>query len=443
MANYIGKLVALITADTAGFTAGVNKAKEETTAFKRAVEHGGRSEFMGEMQHGLHAIIPQLAAIGTIAGTLHFGKQLVDEATEISHAAEFLGLRVREYQNLSTAAYIAGHAMEGFKGAIVKLQQGMAALAGGSLAFGDAIKLLRLDPDQLQLMSTAEQLKTVVRAMSELENASLRNALGVELFGRSWKQVGETLMAGAEGVPGGQYLFERSPEGIKAAKEFGEAMRYAWHEVKTGAAIAADIYFRFGAWLAGIDVSQKSVAREAEREARARKETAETLRRLREEKEWEKGWQERSREEGARLIADMEERNRLDKEAADEEKRLQKEATDAVKQARSEEEKFADAARQAHEWLKLGRITAAEEAKLIKKAQGDLLKSWESETKFEPAKLARKGTAEEYEVVAKIQSAILGRDEQLSRLAAIEANTRGIIDAVKGADKIKVVSAPP
>jgi hypothetical protein len=152
---------------------------------------------------------------------------------------------------------------------------------------------------------------------------------------------------------------------------------------------------------------------------------------------------EAAHEWGAEMVRQIEETNRARKEAAEEEKRLQKEADDAVKHARTEEEKFADAARQAHEWLAAGRISAAEEASLIRKAQADLLRSWEHETRFEPAKLARKGTAEEYEVIAKIQSAILGRDEQLSRLAAIEANTgRLVAMAERDKDKIKIADFP-
>jgi hypothetical protein len=122
--------------------------------------------------------------------------------------------------------------------------------------------------------------------------------------------------------------------------------------------------------------------------------------------------------------------------------RIQKEVAEAVKEARTEEEKFADAARQAHDWLKAKRITAAEEARLIRNAQADLLKHWESETKFEPATLARKGSAEEAGIIAKVQSALLGRDEQLSRLAEIAANTKRAADAADK-DRIKAVTLPP
>jgi len=122
-----------------------------------------------------------------------------------------------------------------------------------------------------------------------------------------------------------------------------------------------------------------------------------------------------------------------------------KAAKAAVEHAATAEEKFRDVVQRAHDWRTMGIVDAGREAKIIRAAQRDLLAAWKSEERWEPAPLARRGSAEEYAIIARAVAAAQQNEAVTSRLDAIAQNTADTARAVERAKEEggKIVSIPP
>jgi hypothetical protein len=431
MANYIGRLVALITADTAGFTAGVNRAKGETAAFKASAETGflGARGAISSLGSALSALAPELMALGTTAGAIQFGRTFIRDAMEIANTAEFLGMTTDQFQRLSLTARLAGLDMDGATRAILTMQGGLDKAIGGTLEYDQALKILQVDAKRLALLDTAGQVALLTKELHKVEDIAARNVIGAALFGpRGYRGgMGEVLMEfGKTGGAQGPILSKQAIEEWKGA---GRDLKGFWNQLWATSGEKIAVWSRGmqepgrSPFLLGLMIDAEANRKFHEDQARRRNEAGAA-----EKKQVEDGLKQRQNE--------FELRKKM---------KMETESTTALKAARTEEEKFADATRQAYEWAKAGVITREKEAELIGHAQKMLLKSWTQEVKIVPGKLVRRGTAEEFELVSKVQMAIVGRNEELSRLAAIEANTKRAADAAEAVkdDKIKTASLPP
>ncbi len=474
MANYIGKLVALITADTAGFTAATKQAKAETKSFVSEMASMKMPSFLpmvGGMAMG------QIAAQGfhSLVNMAHQAAReivaLAREYDDLSDTADRLNVGVVELQQLRIAATLAGLGVEDIANGLNKMQKGMSEAAKGSKEQLAAFRELNLDPARLMTMRSDKALREIAFALGEVGNAADRTRLEMELFGRGGAKMDQVLREAAGGLDHFRALV--AEEGtVRRLGELADALdvaklafkgfaaetaAYAMEDLRQVGEMlkvfgGAEKYILAtlpgGGSLADLLGAFQNVNDEMERARQLNRQLADYQRR----------WAAEARAQDAATVAakaeaaDMYAAETAAGEAmvagmrrdAEEVARIDREVAAAVKEARTEEERFADATREAHEWAKAGYLTSEQEAKLIKKAQGDLARAWGAGRGFEPAALARKGTAEEYEVVAKIQSAILGRDEQLAKLDKLVQNTDRLVNAAeKGGDRIKVVSAPP
>lgn len=142
------------------------------------------------------------AAAGTMAaqlagqalrGVINMGRQAVETAGQLVDLSAKTGLSTTTLQRMQAVANQSGGSLESFSSAAYKLG---IRLAGGGDSVESAVGKLGLAWGRLETMSPDKRFEAVIRALSNMEDATERNRIGQELFGRSFEGIAAGIEAG-------------------------------------------------------------------------------------------------------------------------------------------------------------------------------------------------------------------------------------------------------
>lgn len=200
----VGLLRTILTLDSAQYEGGIRKAVKADDALKRSQQQVSQS--LSVTQQASALLTAKMAALGAAAGVMatqlagravravvDLGKEAFQSAGHILDLSNKTGLSARTIQEMQFVSEQTGSSLEAMSEAAFRLGT---RIAGGSNSVEAAAVKLGLQWDKLRAMQPDQQFNAVVDALGRVENASERNRLGVELFGRSFSSIAASVAEG-------------------------------------------------------------------------------------------------------------------------------------------------------------------------------------------------------------------------------------------------------
>lgn len=186
-ATNIGKWSAQAVIDTAGVTAGANKAIAEANRVKGAlgniggaIDIGGGATLFG----GGKAIAFAAAAVATGQRFAQDFTQTVDDNLELGFLANRLGTSVESLSTLQTVARESNISTQSFASGMDRLNMRLGEASLGGEEAQRSFRRLGLEWQQLTTQGFDKNLMAISQAFLSIENRSERARLAQEIFGR-------------------------------------------------------------------------------------------------------------------------------------------------------------------------------------------------------------------------------------------------------------------
>jgi hypothetical protein len=186
MSDKLAELYVEITAKTDKLVAGLDAVKKDTGKMSSAF--GTASIAIGNF--AAQAAMQITSQLGNAIQQVTI--QAAQMADEILDTARATGLSTDEVQKFTLAAKMEGKGIETistmFKFYSKEMEQAMVATKKGDKATGgiaDAFEKLGINVQSFSLLSTAEQMDTLFRAVNNVANANDRATIAMQLFGRA------------------------------------------------------------------------------------------------------------------------------------------------------------------------------------------------------------------------------------------------------------------
>src|SRR5574344_1641357 len=175
---------------------------------KKASDSGGKFEKLGSVVKGVGvAMGAALAAIGTAA--VAAGKALVDMTVEAAaYADEMLtqstvtGMSVESLQAYSYAADLVDVSLDTLTGSMAKNVKSMSSAADGSAKYADAYAQLGVAVTNTDgsMRDSEDVYWECIDALGGMTNETERDALAMQLFGKSAQDLNPLIAQGSEGI---------------------------------------------------------------------------------------------------------------------------------------------------------------------------------------------------------------------------------------------------
>ncbi len=146
-----------------------------------------------------------LAAAGTaaVAGMVSYGRQAAQWADSMNTLSKTTGISTSELQKFEYATQLIDVSMDTLSGSLTKLTKNMAASAengtGAAAESFDKLNVSILDSSG-QLKDREEVFYDVIEALGKVGNETERDALAMEIFGKSAQQLNPLIMGGADAL---------------------------------------------------------------------------------------------------------------------------------------------------------------------------------------------------------------------------------------------------
>lgn len=208
--SIVGALKVILSADTAEYSAGMDKAGKETAAF---------GQKFGALGQTVGTVGKLLAGAFTVSAITAGISRIADYAGKLTDLSAKTGLTTKTLQEMDRAAALTGTSLDTFANAAFKL--GVNISGGGNSVVG-ALEKLGLSYSTLRNQSPDQQFNTIARALSEVENAQDRNRLAVELFGKTAKEILPAIAQGYGKIA--DSAFKAGDDAINAIDQASDAL---------------------------------------------------------------------------------------------------------------------------------------------------------------------------------------------------------------------------
>ena len=188
--NLIGALRVSLSADTAAFEKGMNRAERQAKASGTAI-----SKALGGIKAGLAG----LAAGVSIAAITDIAKRALDYASALGEVSQQLGVTTKDLQVFRYAATQAGISQEEMDKALARLTKTMGDAQAGSKSAAAAFGAIGISVDDLKGKNAGEVIRLLADGLSKIPNAANRAAIETAIFGRAGQKL-DTLLAGGSGA---------------------------------------------------------------------------------------------------------------------------------------------------------------------------------------------------------------------------------------------------
>ncbi|MGI9214210.1 MAG: hypothetical protein ACR2HS_00655, partial [Gammaproteobacteria bacterium] len=190
MAGSLGSLVVSLTAETAQFTAALDKASY--TAQKN----------FKDISSFAKTAAGSLAALYGASSIVGFVKTQIDAADATGKMAQKVGISVEELSKLQYAAKLADVDTGQLQVGLVKLSKGMVEAANGTGQARNALSAMGISVKNSDgtLKSSSTVLGEVADRFATYGDSANKTALAVQLFGKSGAELIPLLNAGSAGI---------------------------------------------------------------------------------------------------------------------------------------------------------------------------------------------------------------------------------------------------
>ena len=137
---------------------------------------------LGKLFVGLGAALSVSALKGTF-------DKYVEGAAALDDFGEVVGSTTEKVSGLVAVAKISGTDLGLLESSMVKLAKSTALAGAATSDAGAAFAALNLDPEQLRLLDTSDQLKLVAERLDEFEDGASKTAIATTLLGKSGAQL--------------------------------------------------------------------------------------------------------------------------------------------------------------------------------------------------------------------------------------------------------------
>lgn len=195
-----------------------NKAKDSSKSFAESFSNVAKKT----MQIGT-AVVG--AATTVVGGITAMATNVADQAGAIDDAAKKVGTSAEEYQKWAYAAKLGGMETSKLEALMVKQQKAFSDAKEGSKSMSEAYQRLGLDINNIG--SSGEAFNLVIAKLADMEDATTRNALANDIFGKSYADLAPMLAEGSEGIEAWRQECEDlggvlSTEAVTAGADFGD-----------------------------------------------------------------------------------------------------------------------------------------------------------------------------------------------------------------------------
>lgn len=192
----------------------------------------GWEKFGSLAKNAAKVAVAGITAIG--AGTAVAGKKIWAMAQEvgdiggdIDDAAKKVGTSAEEYQKWAYAAKLGGMETAKLDALMIKQQKSFSDAKEGSKTTAEAYKRLGIDISNIG--NSGEAFNIVIAKLADMEDATTRNALANDIFGKSYADLAPMLAEGSEGINSWKQECENlggvlSGEAVEAGAEFGDSI---------------------------------------------------------------------------------------------------------------------------------------------------------------------------------------------------------------------------
>jgi hypothetical protein len=186
----LGSLVVSLTAETAQFRTGMERASRAAETNFKKIEGLAKGAGLA------------LAGFFTVTQTLGFIKGAIDAADALNDLSERTGVAIDELSRLTYAGQLADVTQEQLAGSIQKLSKGMAEAAQGTGSTKEALDAMGLSVKDTNgnLRSSDEMLKLIADKFSTYTDGVEKSALAQALFGKSGAEMITFLNLGRKGI---------------------------------------------------------------------------------------------------------------------------------------------------------------------------------------------------------------------------------------------------
>jgi len=262
MAEVVGTLRAIFTADTSGFNTALSgaatKLKDVDKDLKGAATSlGGMEKAAGSAGGGIGSLMGPLKTVGALAGVsfsaqavIGFGKSIVDAAGEAVDLSAKLGISTQAVQQFKFAADQTGTNINTVGGAIVKMNN---ALVEGKSGTVQALQAAGLSLADIRNMRPEDAFLAITDAVKKIPDPMLQTQIAMELFGKSGAELLPAIKQGfRETAEGASYM---SDAAVTAFDDMADGLATLGNNIKnwSGNAVAAmDDFFRpLSHWMRG------------------------------------------------------------------------------------------------------------------------------------------------------------------------------------------------
>lgn len=163
----------------------VISAKDDTHAAIKSAQSGLQQLSDQASKIGFGGFSAGLAALGGGAALTGLITSTISWAAAMDDAAERTGASVENLAGLARIAKISGSSLEEVEVGIIRLSKALAGADEEAKGAGHALAALKLDPEKLRAMDSADALKSVADAMGQFKDGTGKTALAMDLFGKS------------------------------------------------------------------------------------------------------------------------------------------------------------------------------------------------------------------------------------------------------------------
>lgn len=198
MAITAEQLNVILSARDREFTRAMDRAQRRVDRFANQSSRslGSTTRAWGALATQARAFLPALSA-GVIVSQV---RRVISELDEIGKKADAIGLTTDALQELRVNAEEAGVSQENLDNAMLQFSRRLGEARQGIGSARAALEALNLSASDLAQMPLDEALRTVADSMTEVEGATDRSVLAVQLFGRQGVGMLNLLREGSEGM---------------------------------------------------------------------------------------------------------------------------------------------------------------------------------------------------------------------------------------------------
>jgi hypothetical protein len=138
---------------------------------------------------GVGLVLTGLAGALSVGALKGVFDNYVQGAAKLDDFGEIVGSTTEKVSGLVAVAKVSGTDLDLLQGAMVKLAKSTALAGDESTSAGAAFKSLRLDPAEMRLLDTSDQLKLLADRLAEYDDESTKTAVAVQLLGKSGAQL--------------------------------------------------------------------------------------------------------------------------------------------------------------------------------------------------------------------------------------------------------------